>query len=244
MNHLYFIMACCLVLSNPASSTEKPEKWKVWYEDGSGGGTKEYSSKKKSVDDPFLEDMIAIHEDLKFIHEHEKKLQPHPEIKEIGEWKNFTVYDLIDQAIPIKQIVLKDKNDHFFLLYSLCPVDAKLSPSFIVDKDKHLILATRCRMAGTGNFYYETYFILDAKTKMPVSLDLDVINDILKTLLPKGFEVWKGGGFNINSLIFTNFVWKEGDGNAGPTGGKVMIKFKIQNNQLVPIDEKYEAASQ
>lgn len=85
---------------------------------------------------------------------------------------------------------------------------------------------------GTGNFKDEYYFfVIDGKLRKtgyetPLQAEFDRI-------LPIGYSVRKGGGFDISTFTFKQSVWKDTDSNASPTGGEITVNFDFVDSAFV-----------
>lgn len=62
----------------------------------------------------------------------------------------------------------------------------------------------------------------------------------LEEILPDGKAVWKGGGFDIEPLTYTQSVWQTGNGNCCPSGGRIDMQLAIEDYQLVIKETSYE----
>jgi hypothetical protein len=134
----------------------------------------------------------------------------------------------------LKLILIENGTDVF------CPVyfsatgrgTTRYDPSFLTETRGGQILSTQGTVAGTGNYRDEAYWLLDssAVTYLPV---MERVGQALAALLPAEHGVWKGGGFDPASLIFRHMVWRTGDGNCCPSGGRVSLIFAIENRELV-----------
>jgi hypothetical protein len=238
------VCAGCLHGSFKAGPREQ-DGWKIWVEDGKTTDPLAVNLLKAKMPLDNYEANLALIHPWDYGERASARVIAHrPEVTAIGEWHEYTVYDVTDKAQKIKQIILKDPSGNHRVLYSQlpwCTASVNDIPCIITVEDTR-ILAYRTRVPGTGHFYMEHYFVQDPRTGLPVDLDMSSIETTLKEILPQGHGVWKGGGLDIESLTFKHFVWKEGDGNSRPTGGRVEIKFKIEGAKLVPVDSRYEPA--
>jgi len=100
------------------------------------------------------------------------------------------------------------------------------------------ILATRMLIPGTGNNYYEDYFWFSPGG--PVRIDIETITAALKSILPAGSGVWKGGGLDMRSLSYHNSVWKDRDANCCPSGGAVDIRFRIDDGRVIVTSKHFD----
>jgi len=163
----------------------------------------------------------------------------------IGEVQGFSIHQILhtiqmeDWKLFIKMVLVKRRADDF------CEIDNaeydaimdSIEPASILDLNSQKVLATRDRVSGNGNFYVEEYWIFDKHG--PIPLDQGVVYETLKKLLPKGTDVRNGGGFNIAKLCYAMPVWRDEDAHCCPSGGTVQIKFALENDQLVVVQQKY-----
>lgn len=100
------------------------------------------------------------------------------------------------------------------------------------------ILHYSSRISGTGNFTDEWYFVLDRGVPRNVEYQTVLLAE-LKRILPEKFGVWKGGGFNLESLTFSHGVWRDSDGNCCPTGGSVEVVFGFEDGRFLVKSSRY-----
>jgi hypothetical protein len=134
-----------------------------------------------------------------------------------------------------KSIAIEADTGTYRLIYLLHEQFMGLTfmPSKIVKIDNRDVLYTVSIYSGTGNYREEKYWVWDYTHDFPVELDHQkAINYAFEQVMPPGHGVWKGGRFDIESLSFKSFTWRDGDGNCCPTGGTIKIDFCIMNNQL------------
>jgi uncharacterized protein YecT (DUF1311 family) len=85
--------------------------------------------------------------------------------------------------------------------------------------------------SGTGHFTLDWYFIIE--NGVPRSIHYDtVLSEELKRILPEKYGVWKGGGFNSDTLVFSHSVWKDTDGNCCPSGGSVEVVLGLEKGRF------------
>ncbi len=168
------------------------------------------------------------------------------ELTKVGDLRGFAIYDLFyffdddiaTRQIDWKSILVKVAPGRFREIYHLQPTQAIVRPSFLLKVGDRQILATRDQIPGTGNNFYEDYFWFDRDG--PVRIDIDVIPKVLKAILPAGSGVWKGGGLHMKTLTYRMPVWKENDGNCCPTGGRVELKFRLDDGRLVVTGKHFD----
>ncbi len=242
-----------------AESESKQAGWTVYVEDG--------KSLRKQVDllpastplDNYRENLLRIAPEMVTADEAEEdagdgpfpqqvRTLTHPYAVEsltvaaLGTWYDYEVFDVENSDARHRSIVLRDQKGNHRILYtqSMYSTISQATPPRFVDIDGRQLLVYKAHPGGTGNFYIEYYFLFDEDTRLPVPLNLDVINQRLATLLPEGRAVWKGGGFDIESLTYSSPVWQEGDGNCCPSAGRVTMQLNIEENELVVTDAQYD----
>jgi len=156
----------------------------------------------------------------------------------------YILFSIPSKAQPVGKLVLIGNPGQFRpVVWILADTEIEFAPSAIVPIPNATVLVNRDRVSGTGGFYLEDYFLFDDGSEVPVNLRFtEVISAELKKILPPGRAVWKGGGFDIESLHYTQGVWKEGDPNCCPSAGKVDIQFAIKDNEAVVVNRTYDPA--
>jgi hypothetical protein len=101
------------------------------------------------------------------------------------------------------------------------------------------LLAYSTTISGTGHFTSDSYFVLENGIAKSIHYQ-SVLADELSRILPKGDGVWKGGGFNADTFVFSNSVWEEGDANCCPTGGSVEVVLGLEKGRFVVKSSHYE----
>ena len=168
------------------------------------------------------------------------------EVRKVGELQGFAIFDVfyrfddhIDSGeIDWKSILVQVSPAQFREIYHLQPTAAKIEPSFLMQAGSDEILATRDLIPGTGNNYYEDYFRFSPAGV--VQIDIESIPNVLRSILPSGSGVWKGGGLDMRSLSYHMPVWKEGDANCCPSGGTVDLKFRLDGARLIVISKHFD----
>ncbi len=94
------------------------------------------------------------------------------------------------------------------------------------------VLGFRAHEPGTGNFWAEHYFVYEGKLKKPVEIDQSAIRRAIDDALPNGYEVRKGGGLDFKALRYESPIWKDGDGNALSSGGRVLLELALDGSTL------------
>lgn len=93
------------------------------------------------------------------------------------------------------------------------------------------MLHLQCHQYGTGNFNAESvYAWRDGAWR---SLDIESWTRELARRLPEGLEVWKGIFPDYARLTARTPLWRPGDGNCCPTGGRADIALAWRGERLV-----------
>jgi len=174
------------------------------------------------------------------------------EIKPVGSLAGQQVMDIfyyapndVKKAKAIGKMVLIGSKDQFRpAVWILDDTEVHFSSSQIINVQGIAVLSTRSRIDGTGNFHYEDYFAFDQRKKIPVNLQPDrSIEAATKKLLPAGYGVWKGGGFDLATMTYKYAVWKEKDSNCCPSGGNIELHLQIKGGRIVVNKASYLPAS-
>jgi hypothetical protein len=100
------------------------------------------------------------------------------------------------------------------------------------------LLVYSTTISGTGHFTVDYYFTMDRG--IPKSIHYQtVLGEELKKILPKGFGIRKGGGFNGDTFEFSNSVWEEENPNCCPTGGSVNVVLGLEKGRFVVNSSRY-----
>jgi hypothetical protein len=140
------------------------------------------------------------------------------------------------ELISAKAIAIEICSNVILVVYVATsePGETYFETSEIVQSGGYAILMTRSQMSGTGHFFDEAYWIWSEKSDAPIELKLNSVGSgALSNFLPSNHRVRKGGHFDIRSLSFQSYTWREGDGNCCPTGGKYSVTYGIENDSLV-----------
>jgi hypothetical protein len=129
-----------------------------------------------------------------------------------GREVDSVLFRIASKPDPVAKLVVIGYRGQFRpVVWTLADSDLSFAPSTVVHLSDATVLVNRERISGTGNFFYEDYFVFDGSSGLPVRLEFDtVIASELKRILPPGAGVRKGGGFNIQSLQYKQNVWKDG----------------------------------
>jgi uncharacterized protein len=101
-------------------------------------------------------------------------------------------------------------------------------------------------LEGTGNFNAELVYRLGSDGQLH-EVDTESWLMELPRRLPKGLGAWKGVYPDYDTLTAETPLWKEGDGNCCPTGGRAFIRLDLRNRRLAIVDVRTklgEAAAQ
>lgn len=101
-------------------------------------------------------------------------------------------------------------------------------------------------LEGTGNFNAELIYLLGGDNQLH-EVDTESWLTELPRRLPKGLGAWKGVYPDYDTLTAETPLWKEGDGNCCPTGGRAFIRLDLRNRRLAIVDVRTklgEAAAQ
>ena len=164
-------------------------------------------------------------------------------LEKIGTLRGLTIYDLFcffnnDETPDWKSILVEVAPDRYREIYHLEPPAAILKPAFIFKAGGEYLLGTNDEIPGTGNYYYEDYWWFGPDG--PVRVNIEAIGEALKSALPPGHGVWKGGGLDIENLRYRSPVWKDGDANCCPTGGSVELTLALDKGKLTVTKVRYD----
>jgi hypothetical protein len=171
------------------------------------------------------------------------------EVRKVATLSGFRIYDVFyrfDDHVDSKEadwksIVVEVLPGQFREIYHLQPTAALIKPSFVLKVGSEDILATRDVIPGTGNNYYEDYFWFSPAGA--ARIDIETITKTVRSILPSGYGVWKGGGLDMAALSYHNSVWKEGDANCCPTGGAVDVKFRLDGSRIVVTSKNFDPSA-
>ena len=161
-------------------------------------------------------------------------------IVKIGAWAEYEVLALTCTAAHHMSLMLKDANGKLriaYLQFGSADMDAK---PFVRKIGDDLLLCYAARIPGTGNNYIEHYFIYDQNLHRPKLLNVSAISEAIAKAIPTGFGVWKGGGLDIATLKYRNYVWQRDDANCRPTGGSIELALSISDGKIVVVNSFYD----
>lgn len=93
------------------------------------------------------------------------------------------------------------------------------------------VLSIGLRYTGTGSFNDDRYFMW--RDGGWTRIDTSAWATQLQSLLPEGHGVWKGVVLDLGRMEAETPVWREGDGNCCPSGGRVTLELGLDGDRLV-----------
>jgi hypothetical protein len=102
-------------------------------------------------------------------------------------------------------------------------------PDMLKPGDATLLLISG-HLEGTGNLSAERLFRFEAGRLTPI--ELGAWQRELASQLPAGLAVWKGIYPDYETMTAETPVWKEGDGNCCPTGGRALIHLALKDQRI------------
>ena len=246
MKPLWIVSLFLMCIGCVHVESNEPSDWMIWIEDGKTGGKKVENISTLGIPEEYFETLQRVCYwnvgKAGTPEERSPYLRKHLTITQLGHWGTYDVFDVTNQKARHKSIMLKDDIGKCRILYtqfSWCTADVTDLPD-IVEISGQSILSYRTRIPGTGNSYIEYYFAYDKTNGCPQRIDIVTpINKELSRILPKDHGVWKGGGLDFKGMKYSRPVWKKGDGNASPTGGKVDLNLSLQNGKLLIVNSKH-----
>ncbi|HRT05507.1 MAG TPA: hypothetical protein P5204_07395 [Kiritimatiellia bacterium] len=224
-------------------SMESLAQWKVWVRDGKTESVEINPLPAKTIFTNYIENLRLIGD------WNMPRTNPLPaeydlenfKVRQIGPWRHFEVFDVTNEKLKLKTIILRDPSGTHKILYaqfyfSTASVDDYPRIRTIAGES---VLIYRTRVPGTGNFYDEYYWLLNNDTGLPEAIDLSPIDVAIKKILPEKCGVWKGGGLNFENLSYSSGVWQEGDGNCCPTAGRIDLILDLVNGKLTVTARRY-----
>lgn len=135
-------------------------------------------------------------------------------------------------------VVVERETDRFLPVLYVKP-ELQIERLQVMKVGNEDLLAYSTTISGTGHFTVDYYFTLDHGIPKSVHYN-SALREELQKILPKGDGVWKGGGFNADTFMFSHSVWEEGNANCCPTGGSVEVVFGLEKGQFVVKSSRYE----
>jgi hypothetical protein len=147
--------------------------------------------------------------------------------------QNINSGDLI-----MKRLLVERQHSEFCAIYQQQYPAAlvQVSPAKIETISGEPVLITRDRNGMRE--YNEAYWAFGPDG--PIPLDLNVINNTLKDLLPPGDEVRGDYGLNIAGLCYSSIVWKDDECNSCASGGTVVLKLGLENHRIVVVRKRFD----
>lgn len=183
------------------------------------------------------------------------------ETKRRGEMNGFVVYDVVHSidgsdggdapagwqhfSYPpglIKMVLVERKAGLFCEIFHEQDSDGEFtaSPSYFVDVGPERVLAVHDPVPGVGAYFLEGYWTFDEHG--PIPLDLGIIRETVNKILPSNVRVYRGRGFNIETLSYDMGLMQDTD-NGSLRQGFVHLAFALKEHQLSVIDSKFDLAS-
>jgi hypothetical protein len=188
--------------------------------------------------------------------------QPYPDgiaddvqVHRRGEIQGFAIYDVVHKidssdapdnrekfSYPpglIKMTIAERRPDEFCEIYHAQDSngDFVASPSYFVDVGAERVLAAHDPVAGVGHYFFEAYWTFDKDGPMP--LDLGIIKQTVDKLLPPNVHIYRGLGFQIETLEYDMGTLQDSDGPCCPQRGRVHLRFTLKNHKLILITQQF-----
>lgn len=93
------------------------------------------------------------------------------------------------------------------------------------------------RFSGTGAVNEDQYLLL--RNGRWNEIDTESWRDELNKRLPAGTGIWKGVELDLQKMRAESALWKDGDANCCPSGGKVQIDFALRDLRLEIEDVRF-----
>ena len=142
-----------------------------------------------------------------------------------------------DLSTFVKMILVQRKPGEFCEIYNEQGMNRgvlRFYDPFIVSVDSQSVLVTRDPVNGTCGCYQEAYWAFDKDG--PVFLDMNIIDETEKALVPQGFSLnyHANHGFNIEALTYSADYYSN-DGRSG----SLTMRFALKDHKLVVVDKKF-----
>jgi uncharacterized protein len=134
-------------------------------------------------------------------------------------------------------VLVERQQDRFLPVLYVNP-EQSIERLGIMKMDNQEVLAYSTTLSGTGHFTQDWYFVIENGVPKSIHYQM-VLNEELKKILPEKSGVWKGGGFNPDTLVFSNSVWREKDANCCPTGGSVEVVLGLDKGRFIVRSSRY-----
>jgi hypothetical protein len=202
----------------------------------------------------FLNDTARLNYHHSIIHIEPGRTKDETKSQTIGKvagWKIVQVtHNISDGALYLRLLLVERHSGEFCQIYHQeymgspdDPLDAygvyqKVLPAYLVTVGSETILAVRDPLSGNGGWFDEHYWTFDKDGPIDLSVS-EAIQNIRKSLLPKGSYILNGDGFNVERLAYTSPVWGPKDPHVSPTGGEISIQFALKDHHLVVVSQKF-----
>lgn len=144
-------------------------------------------------------------------------------------WQRMRV---IQPDQPLRQlVVLYDLTVSDNMLIGHAVTDGMFEEPRLIDDGDEQRLHVPGVLAGTGVRNADILFVKEGGKRWR-NIDLDTWWDELPDHLPKGFEIWKGVEYEAGGLFALGSLWSSDDANCCPSGGQVMLDFRIEGDRL------------
>jgi hypothetical protein len=104
-------------------------------------------------------------------------------------------------------------------------------PPQIIRNGTGTILYLPIAIDGTGHYNASEYFLWDAGKWQPIESQGWLKN--LSQQMPTGLEIWKGVWPDLRTMQTEVGLYRGGDANCCPTGGRARIRFSIRERRFV-----------
>jgi hypothetical protein len=170
------------------------------------------------------------------------------EIKHAATIGRFRIYDIdyyfarqLIKGPHLRSVLAQTGKDEFHEIYiaELQDPQAVLSPSAVVYMGSLPLLQEHFTNGGMyGNFYEDYFAITDGAL---AEVNFDAVYDTPGALLPPDKIAWDSTArFDFSNLTWSVLAADAEKGRMGCCTGKVTVRFKIERNQPVVTDSKYE----
>jgi len=112
-----------------------------------------------------------------------------------------------------------------------------VEPPYLVTVDSQTVLVSRDPINGSGGFFAQGYWTFDKDG--PIFLDLSVVDQAEKSVLPPGWAGWHGKGFDIQTLTFS-FGYEGTDPDKSNFLGVLYMTFALKDHQLVLVSHEFD----
>lgn len=94
-------------------------------------------------------------------------------------------------------------------------------------------------LEGTGNFNAALLYVVESDGRLR-DIDTESWLEELQRRLPNGMGAWKGIYPDLETMTAETPIWKSGDGNCCPTGGRAFIRLELKDRRLAIADLRFE----